>query len=135
MEETTTSTREGMIEKAEEYANALRLLVLCPQAAGLLKETPLELQAADLLEDMASELRAVIQRKPPEKFTDDPLDELDLMPRSFYVLRRAGVDTVGQLLQLSAADIRGMRNAGARTVHDIRTKLSAFGLHLRGDGE
>ena len=122
MEETTTSMLEGMIEEAERYANSLRLLGVLPQIENL-------------LEDMASELRAVIQRKPPEKFTDGPLDELDLMPRSFYVLRRSGVDTVGQLLQLSAADIRGMRNAGARTVCDIRTKLSAFGLHLRDDEE
>lgn len=120
MEETTASTTEDMIEKAEEYANAMRLLGVHPQAA-------------DLLESMARELRTAIQRKPPKKFVDGSIEDLDLMPRSYHVLRRAGVDTVGQLLQLSAADIRGMRNAGARTVCDIRTKLSAFGLHLRGD--
>lgn len=122
MGETTASTPEDMIEKAEEYANALRLVGVHPQVA-------------DLLEEMAHELRTAIQHKPPEKFVDGSIEDLDLMPRSYYVLRRSGVDTVGQLLQLSAADIRGMRNAGARTVCDIRTKLCAFGLHLRGDEE
>lgn len=120
MEETTASTLEDMIEKAEKYASTMRLVGVCPQVA-------------DLLESMALELRTAIQHKPPEKFVDGSIEDLDLMPRSYYVLRRSGVDTVGQLLQLSVADIRAMRNAGARTVCDIRAKLSAFGLHLRGD--
>lgn len=117
-----TPETEEMIAKAEEFARALQLLQLYPQLAGL-------------LEAMALELRTATERKPPEKFVASQLDELDLLPRSYYVLRRSGVDTVGQLLQLSVADIRAMRNAGARTVCDIRTKLCAFGLHLRGDGE
>ena len=120
MEETTASTPEDMIERAEEYTNAMRLLGVYPQIAGL-------------LESMAGTLRVATERKPPEKFVDGSIEDLNLMPRSFYVLRRAGVDNVGQLLQLSAADIRAMRNAGARTVCDIRTKLSAFGLNLRGE--
>ena len=129
MEETTTSMLEGMIEEAERYASSLRLLGVLPQIENL-------------LEDMASELRAVTQRKLVERFEDDPWhgiwpmpEELDLMPQTLNVLNRAGIEYIDQLLQLSAVDIINMRGADERTVCDIRAKLSEYGLYLRGDEE
>ena len=63
------------------------------------------------------------------------LEELNMMIQTLDVLHRAGIEDTDQLLQLSVSDIWAMAGAGARTVRDIRTKLSEYGLYLRGDEE
>ncbi|MBQ6076157.1 MAG: AAA family ATPase [Lachnospiraceae bacterium] len=65
--------------------------------------------------------------RPPACDADSaPLRVLELSPRSFNCLRRAGVLTVGDLRNLSDSDLMGIRNLGTRQQEEIRTKLARF---------
>lgn len=65
---------------------------------------------------------------------DMPIDDLELTVRAHNCLRRAGVDTVGQLIAMSEADLLDIRNMNERAVLDIQLKLLWNGLALREDG-
>lgn len=58
------------------------------------------------------------------KFT--PITELHLMVRSFECLKRAGVDSVEKLKQLSEEDLSNVRNLGKRNIVDIQKKLAGW---------
>lgn len=59
-----------------------------------------------------------------EKFT--PITDLHLMVRSFECLKRAGVDSVEKLKQLSEEDLAKVRNLGKRNILDIQRKLAGW---------
>lgn len=52
------------------------------------------------------------------------IEELGLSARAYNVLRRAGIDTVEQLQQLSDDDLLCLRNMGVGTVKEIREKVA-----------
>lgn len=59
-----------------------------------------------------------------------PLEELGLTPRPYNCLQRAGIHTLGELLQLSEFDLWELRNFGAKSVHEVKMLLSELGLSL-----
>lgn len=52
------------------------------------------------------------------------IDELALSVRAYNVLKRAGVNTVMELMNLSADDLMSIRNMNKACIQDIRTKLA-----------
>ena len=52
-----------------------------------------------------------------------PIEELDLSIRSYNCLRRAGIDSVGQLRRLSEDDLLHIRNLGRKGIEEIKQKL------------
>lgn len=52
------------------------------------------------------------------------IEELDLSVRAYNVLRRARIETVEQLQQLSDDDLLRLRNMGVSTVKEIREKVA-----------
>ena len=63
-----------------------------------------------------------------------PLEELhDLSVRAYYQLMRAGICTVGQLTQLTYAEVRKIRNMTVRSVEDIVTSLAKIGCELKAE--
>lgn len=56
---------------------------------------------------------------------DDMLiDELDLSVRSYNCLKRAGINTVGDLRRLQGKDYRNIRNLGRKSIEEIENKLA-----------
>lgn len=51
------------------------------------------------------------------------IEELNFSVRTYHVLKRAGIDTVEQLRLKTDDDLYRLRNAGRRTVEEIRSKL------------
>ena len=58
------------------------------------------------------------------------IEELDLSVRSYNCLMRAGIHTVGELLERSEADLIHIRNMGRISVKEIMEKLNCLGYHL-----
>ena len=58
------------------------------------------------------------------------IDVLNLPVRSYNSLRRAGIDTVGDLASRSGADLLAIENIGPASVEEIRQKLASMGLTL-----
>jgi len=60
-----------------------------------------------------------------------PIEELDLSERPRNCLKRARVDTIGQLVQKSEDDLLAITNFGAKSLDEVREKLDERGLSLR----
>lgn len=54
------------------------------------------------------------------------IDELELSVRSFNCLKRAGVETVGQLRSMTEDDLRRIRNLSRKCVDEIIAKLKEY---------
>jgi DNA-directed RNA polymerase subunit alpha len=62
---------------------------------------------------------------------DLPIEELDLSERPRNCLKRARVDTIGQLVQKSEDDLLAITNFGAKSLEEVVQKLDERGLSLR----
>lgn len=51
--------------------------------------------------------------------------------RTYHCLRKAGIGIVGDLVELSRNDIKGMRGAVRRTCVEVEGVLEGLGLGLR----
>ncbi len=60
-----------------------------------------------------------------------PIEELGLLSRSYNCLKREGIHTVGELVARSEADLLDIRNFGAKSITEIKEKLSGLGLSLK----
>jgi DNA-directed RNA polymerase subunit alpha len=62
---------------------------------------------------------------------DLPIEELDLSERPRNCLKRARVDSIGQLVQKSQDDLLAITNFGAKSLEEVIQKLDERGLSLR----
>jgi len=63
---------------------------------------------------------------------DLPIEELDLSERPRNCLKRAQVNTVGELVQKSEDDLLAITNFGQKSLDEVLVKLDERGLSLRG---
>ena len=66
---------------------------------------------------------------------DLTIDELDLSVRSFNCLKRAGINTVEDLINKSEEDMMKVRNLGRKSLEEVIAKLDSFGFALKKDDE
>ena len=65
---------------------------------------------------------------------DDVLiEELELGVRSYNCLKREGIQTVGDLVGKTEAELLNIPNFGKKSIDEVEEKLSERGLSLRGD--
>jgi DNA-directed RNA polymerase subunit alpha len=62
-----------------------------------------------------------------------PVSELNLSVRARKCMNRLGINTLGELVQRSADELLESKNFGVTSLAEVREKLSAYGLTLRGD--
>ena len=63
------------------------------------------------------------------------IEELDLSVRSFNCLKRAGINTVGDLINKSEEDMMKVRNLGRKSLEEVVNKLASLGFTLSNDEE
>ncbi|SHF08567.1 DNA-directed RNA polymerase subunit alpha [Caldanaerobius fijiensis DSM 17918] len=66
---------------------------------------------------------------------DMPIEELDLSVRSYNCLKRAGINTVGELTQKTEEEMMKVRNLGKKSLEEVQQKLKALGLSLKPSEE
>ena len=82
--------------------------------------------------DPGGELAAVEGAPPRADGMDEILiEELELGVRSYNCLKRAGIQTVGELLQRSENELAAIPNFGSKSIEVVRETLRARGLSLR----
>ena len=69
------------------------------------------------------------------KLMELPIEEMDLSVRSYNCLKRAGMNTIQDLLKKSKSDMFKVRNLGAKSVEEVIQKLESYGFTLRKDEE
>ena len=57
-----------------------------------------------------------------------PIERLDLSSRTLNCLKRAKLDRVGQVLDLSADDLLNIRNFGQKSLEELQGKLAELGV-------
>ena len=59
------------------------------------------------------------------------IEELDLSVRSYNCLKRAGINTVGDLIQKNEEEMMRVRNLGRKSLKEVIQKLRERGLDLK----
>jgi DNA-directed RNA polymerase subunit alpha len=74
------------------------------------------------------------QLSPEEQATlGKPVSELNLSVRARKCMSRLGINTLGDLCQRTADELLEAKNFGVTSLTEVREKLNAYGLKLRGD--
>lgn len=81
-------------------------------------------------EAMETEIMVEKDDKGKEKTLEMTIEELDLSVRSFNCLKRAGINTVEDLINTSEEDMMKVRNLGRKSLEEVIGKLEAMGLEL-----
>lgn len=70
-----------------------------------------------------------------DKVLDMTIEELDLSVRSYNCLKRAGINTVEDLIQRTEEDMMKVRNLGKKSLEEVQQKLALLGLGLKKSEE
>ena len=70
-----------------------------------------------------------------EKTLEMTIEELDLSVRAFNCLKRAGVNTVGDLVSKSPEEMMKVRNLGRKSLEEVIAKLQSLGFDLNREEE
>ena len=90
----------------------------------------------DLSEEMTVvELIAEKDDKGKEKVLEMTIEELDLSVRSFNCLKRAGINTVNDLIDKSAEEMMKVRNLGKKSFEEVKSKLHSLGYELSSEDD
>ena len=84
---------------------------------------------------MKDESRVFLEENQSPNYLAMTIDELDLSVRAFNCLKRAGINTVGELVQKSQEDMMKVRNLGKKSLEEVEHKLGLLGLALRSTEE
>lgn len=89
------------------------------------------------LSDNAKNTEIVIERDndKKEKVLEMTIEELDLSVRAYNCLKRAGINTVEDLINRTEEDMIKVRNLGRKSLDEVIGKLVALGLALRKEEE
>jgi DNA-directed RNA polymerase subunit alpha len=71
--------------------------------------------------------------RPPNAMDDILIEELELGVRSYNCLKRAGIQTVGDLVSKTEAELNAIPNFGKKSIDEVVETLNARGLSLRQD--
>lgn len=69
------------------------------------------------------------------KVLEMTIEELDLSVRSFNCLKRAGINTVEDLINKTEDDMMKVRNLGRKSLDEVVAKLASLDLSLRDEDE
>ena len=70
-----------------------------------------------------------------EKALEMTIEELDLSVRAFNCLKRAGVNTVADLINKSQDEMMKVRNLGKKSLEEVLAKLDSLGFSLNKSDE
>ena len=89
------------------------------------------------LSDEAKNIDVMVEREETikEKVLEMTIEELDMSVRSFNCLKRAGIDTVEDLINRTEDDMMKVRNLGKKSLEEVIAKLPSLGLDLKKEEE
>jgi len=79
------------------------------------------------------ELEAAAQPVAGGGMNDMLIEELELGVRSYNCLKREGIQTVGDLISKTEAELLNIPNFGKKSIDEVKEKITGRGLTLRGE--
>jgi len=101
-------------------------------SAGATLRSLVDLVATMSDEPKGLELGEVVDATVSSPDLDLPIEDLDLSERPNNCLKRAQVNTVGELLTKTEDDLLNITNFGQKSLDEVKAKLDERGLTLRG---
>ena len=86
-------------------------------------------------ESSNAEIMIEKSEKGKEKVLEMTIEELDLSVRSFNCLKRAGINTVQDLINKTEEDLMKVRNLGRKSKEEVEAKLASLGYNLQKNDE
>ena len=89
------------------------------------------------LSDAGSNTEIMVEKddKGKEKVLEMTIEELDLSVRSFNCLKRAGINTVEDLINKSEEEMMKVRNLGRKSLEEVIRKMNSLGFNLHKDDD
>ena len=85
----------------------------------------------DLSDEIGSKATVVEKSEATQdKVLEMTIEELDLSVRSFNCLKRAGINTVADLVNTTEEDMMKVRNLGRKSYEEVVKKMADMGLNL-----
>ena len=112
---------DGSITAADALASAGATLRSLVDLVATMSDEPKGLELGELVDTTVSS---------PD--LDLPIEDLDLSERPNNCLKRAQVNTVGELLTKTEDDLLNITNFGQKSLDEVKAKLDERGLTLRG---
>jgi DNA-directed RNA polymerase subunit alpha len=112
---------DGSITPSDALASAGATLRSLVDLVATLADEPKGLELGDVVDTAVSS---------PD--LDLPIEDLDLSERPNNCLKRAQVNTVGELLTKTEDDLLNITNFGQKSLDEVKAKLDERGLTLRG---
>lgn len=112
---------DGSITPAEALASAGATLQALSELVATMSDEPQGLELGEIVDTTVSS---------PD--LDLPIEDLDLSERPNNCLKRAQVNTVGELLTKTEDDLLNITNFGQKSLDEVKAKLDERGLQLRG---
>ncbi len=114
-------TTDGSITPVEALASAGATLRSLADLVATLSDEPQGLELGETVDVAASS---------PD--LELPIEDLDLSERPSNCLKRAQVNTIGELLTKTEDDLLNITNFGQKSLDEVKQKLDERGLSLRG---
>lgn len=89
------------------------------------------------LTDHADKVEIMVEKEEDnkDKVLEMTIEELDLSVRSYNCLKRAGINSVQELVLKSEEDMMKVRNLGKKSLEEVQQKLAALGFNLKMSDE
>ena len=113
----TISAKEAISQAANLLNEHLKLFIDLSEEAGL------------------AEVLVEKDEKGKEKILEMTIEDLDLSVRSFNCLKRAGINTVDDLINKSEEEMMKVRNLGKKSFDEVKEKLQSLGFDLSSEEE
>ncbi len=120
---------ERLILEVETYGS-----IIAREAVSLAAKVLIE--HLDLFVDMTehvNEVEIMVEKEEEdkEKVLEMTVEELDLSVRSYNCLKRAGINTVEELIEKTESDMMKVRNLGKKSLTEVKVKLAELDLGLK----
>lgn len=95
----------------------------------MVEHLELFINLTDEIEDV--EIMVETEEEEKDKILDTTIEELELSVRSSNCLKRAGINTVDELVDKTEDDLMKVRNLGKKSLQEIKDKLDELELDLK----
>ena len=116
----TISPQEALSEGSNIIINDFKYFRDLPNVSFVEEEVKEE-QAEEVVEDNT------------DQQLEKTIEEMDLSLRSFNCLKRAGFDTVSDIVEKSEAELKTIKNFGKKSLEEVKDKVHEMGLSLKDE--
>lgn len=120
---------ERLILEVETYGSIIAREAVSLAAKILIEHLDLFVNMTEHVNEV--EIMVEKEEEDKEKVLEMTVEELDLSVRSYNCLKRAGINTVEELIEKTESDMMKVRNLGKKSLTEVKVKLAELDLSLK----